>query len=239
MSRAHHRPPWWAVVVSALCSAMVAGTVVGLTTGGEQPAHAGAVPESAVTEDVRPTPSITFVGDSWTVGEGATGGRGYAVRTGDVLGWDYEVLGVGGSGYTRLGGGATFGMRIDRVVDSDADVVVVQGSLNERNGRPDLLAAAALATLSRLSAEVDPGTQILVVGASYTPGTPDPTIDWINEAIGAAAGQLGLPFVDPAEENWTDPDDPAIWADPNHPNDAGYQRIADRLAIRLASLLAG
>jgi len=80
-------------------------------------------------------------------------------------------------------------------------------------------------------------TQILVVGASYTPGTPDPTIDWINEAIGAAAHQLGLPFVDPAEENWTDPDDPAIWADPNHPNDAGYQRIADRLAPLLESLL--
>lgn len=235
MARSHSRPRWWAVVVTGLCSAMVAGTVVGLTTGGEQPAHAAAVPESVGTEDVRPTPSVTFVGDSWTVGVGATNQRGYAARTGDVLGWDYEVLGVGGSGYTRLGGGATFGMRIDRAVDSDADVVVVQGSLNERKGQPDLLAAAALVTLSRLRSEVDPGTQILVVGASYT---PDPTIDWINEAIGAAADQLGLPFVNPAQENWTDPDDPAIWADPNHPNDAGYQRIADRLALRLALLLA-
>ena len=240
MARAHLRPPWWAVVVTGLCSAMVAGTVVGLTTGGEQRASAAAVPESAVLVDVEDeTLSVTFVGDSWTVGEGATGGRGYAVRTGEVLGWDVEVLGVGGSGYTRLGGGATFGMRIDRAVDSGADVVVVQGSLNERNGRPDLLAAAALATLSRLSSEVAAGTQVLVVGASYTPGTPDATIDWINEAIGAAAQQVGLPFVDPAEENWTDPDEPAIWADPNHPNDAGYQRIADRLAVRLASLIAG
>ena len=248
MARSSHRPPWWAVVVSGLCGAMVAGTVVGLTTGGERSAHAAAVAESAVTVDAGArlatidvadeTPSVTFVGDSWTVGEGASGGRGYAVRTGDVLGWDYEVLGVGGSGYTRRGGGATFGQRIDRAVETHADVVVVQGSLNERNAQPDVLAAAALATLSRLTSEVDPDTLVLVVGASYAPGTPDATIEWINAAIGAAADRLGLLFVNPAEENWTDPADAAIWADPDHPNDAGAQLIADRLAIRLASLLA-
>ena len=248
MARSSHRPPWWAVVVSGLCGAIVAGTVVGLTTGGEQSAHAAAVPESAAAVDAGANlakagvedeiPSVTFVGDSWTAGEGATDGRGYAVRTGEVLGWDYDVLGVGGSGYTRRGGGATFGQRVDRAVATDADVVVVQGSLNERNARPDVLAAAALATLSRLSSEVDPGTLVLVVGASYSPGTPDPTIDWINAAIGAAAERLGLLFVDPAAENWTDPDEATIWADPDHPNDAGHQLIADRLALRLASLLA-
>jgi lysophospholipase L1-like esterase len=219
----------------------VAGTVVGLTTGGE-PSAAASAPASApasagiVAEE---TPSVTFVGDSWTVGEGATDERGYAVRTGEVLGWDYAVLGVGGSGYTRPGGGTTFGMRIDRAVATGADVVVVQGSLNERASQPDLLEAAALATLARLSSEVDPGTIVLVVGASYSPGTPDPTIDWINEAIGAAADRVGLPFVNPAEEDWTDPADETLWADPDHPNDAGYQLIADRLALHLAALLAG
>ncbi len=47
-------------------------------------------------------------------------------------------------------------------------------------------------------------------------------------------------FVDPAEENWTDPDDAAIWADPDHPNDAGAPAASPTgWPIRLASLLAG
>src|SRR5215212_3702697 len=99
MPRTHRRPPWWAVVVPGLSCALVAGTVVGLTTGGQQSAQAAAVRQDAET------PTVTFIGDSWTEGEGATGQRGYAYLTGDRLGWDYEVLGVGGSGYTRPGGG--------------------------------------------------------------------------------------------------------------------------------------
>jgi lysophospholipase L1-like esterase len=62
-------------------------------------------------------------------------------------------------------------------------------------------------------------------------------MDAINRAVGGAAETVGLPFVDPVVENWTDPADPDVWDDANHPNDAGYQQIADGLAPFLEDLL--
>jgi lysophospholipase L1-like esterase len=147
------------------------------------------------------------------------------------------VLGVGGSGYSVLGRGSTFGERVDRAVATHPDVIVVQGSLNERTSTPQALTAAADGTLSRLRSEAGAHIRILVVGASYTPGTPDATIDWINDAIRGAAARAGLEFVDPAAEDWTDPHDAAIWSDVNHPNDAGYQRVADHLKPLLLALV--
>jgi lysophospholipase L1-like esterase len=236
------RAPWWAVAASGVTGALVA-TAVLLVFGGQSLVQAAAAEQSTAPAAVKERPAappaveerpvVTFVGDSWTVGEGATGLRGYAVLTGEQLDWQYHVLGVGGSGYTRPGAGSTFGQRVDRAVDTDADVIVVQGSLNERRGAPGALAPAALATLRHLRAEADPDTEVLVVGASYSPGTPDATIDWINGDIRDAAVQVGFRFVNPAVENWTDPDDPTIWNDPNHPNDAGHQLIADRMSSLL------
>ncbi|MCW2634147.1 MAG: hypothetical protein JWQ99_514 [Blastococcus sp.] len=181
-------------------------------------------------------PSVTFIGDSWTFGEAATDRRGYAVLTGEQLGWKYTVLGIGGSGYTR-GGVNIFDNRVGQAVATHADVIVVQGSLNERNGSPGQLAPAALSTLRHVRSAADPGTVILVVGASYSPGTPAATIDWINAAVGQAAAKAGVQFVNPAAQHWSDPADPTIWANADHPNDRGYQLIADRMQPLLRSAL--
>jgi hypothetical protein len=48
-------------------------------------------------------PTVTFIGDSWTVGRGATDLYGYAPRTADRLGRHARLLGVGGSGYSVPG----------------------------------------------------------------------------------------------------------------------------------------
>ena len=163
--------------------------------------------------------------------------RGYAVLPGEQLGWDYRVLGVGGSGYTARRCGHTFDKRIDRAVDGP-DVVVVQGSLNERTVSRSSLAAAALATLGQLRSAVDPETAVLVVGASYTPGTGPAAIDWINDAIGGRRAARAA-VRRPGGRELDRPGRPAIWADPNHPNDAGYQLHRRPAGLRLASLLAG
>jgi lysophospholipase L1-like esterase len=232
----HRRAPWWAVVVSGLAGALVAVLVMALTGTGQVNAHEAAATKPAQVT-TRVTHSVTFIGDSWTEGFGATALRGYAVLTAEQLGWNYEVLGVGGSGYSVPGRGSTFGERVDHAVAGDPDVIVVQGSLNERTSTPQALTAAADETLTRLRAEADPHTRILVVAASYTPGTPNATIDWINRAIRGAAARAGLQFVDPAAQDWTDPHDAAIWSDGNHPDDAGYQLIADRLEPLLMALV--
>jgi acyl-CoA thioesterase I len=238
MAREQGRPPWWAVIVSGLCGALLAGLVAVLSAGGSSPVQAAAAERpSADTGDAVTVPVVTFIGDSWTEGVGATALRGYAVLTAEQLDWNSYVLGVGGSGYVQAGRGSTFDQRVERAVATDPDVIVVQGSLNERRTPLDQLEPATLITLAHLRAAVDEDTVVLVVGASYTPGTDRAVIDGINDAIAAAAERAGFDFVDPAARNWNDPADADIWADPNHPNDAGHQQIADRLAPLLASLL--
>lgn len=225
-------------MVSALCSALLAGLVTVLSVGGQAPVQAAAAERpAAAASDAVEVPVVTFLGDSWTEGIGATGLRGYAVRTAEQLGWEFHELGVGGSGYVQTGRGSTFDARVDRAVATDPDLLVVQGSINDRKGPLDELEPAALRTLAHLRHVVDPDTVVLVLGASYTPGTDRAVIDDINDTIAAAAQRAGFRFVDPAAANWSDPERAAIWWDENHPNDAGHRQIADRLAPLLESSL--
>ena len=232
MGSVRSRAPWWVVIASAVIGALVATTAL-LVGAGQPPVQAAAAEQPAAPPVAEEPRSVTFIGDSWTEGVGAAGLRGYAVLTAEQLGWDYTVLGVGGSGYLVSGRGSTFGERIDRAVRTGSDVIVVQGSLNERVSAVADLAPAALETLSRLRAEADPETEILVLGASYTPGTDVAVIDGINRAVSSAAATVGLRFVDVAAQGWTDPAEGVLWADPNHPNDLGHQVIADRLEVIL------
>jgi lysophospholipase L1-like esterase len=238
MAREQGRLPWWAVIVSGLCGALLAGLVAVLSVGGSSPVRAAAA-ERPVAEvgDAVSVPVVTFIGDSWTEGVGATALRGYAVLAAEQLDWSSSVLGVGGSGYVQPGRGSTFDQRVERAVATHPDVIVVQGSLNERRTPLDELEPATLRTLAHLRSAVDEDTAVLVVGSSYTPGTDRAVIDGINDTVAAAAERAGFEFVDPADENWTDPADADVWADPNHPNDAGHQQIADRLVPLLESLL--
>lgn len=184
-------------------------------------------------------PLVAFIGDSWTEGAGTTNLQGYAFLTGRELGWRYRVLGVGGSGYVRPGSGAPFGTRVDPAVAGNPDVVVIQGSVNERGTPTEELAPAVARTLDRLVEAAGPDTTVLVLGASYVPDDGDRDVDRVNRVVREAAAARGLRFVDVAAEGWTDPDDRTIWADSLHPNDRGARRIADRLAPLLRAVLAG
>jgi lysophospholipase L1-like esterase len=178
--------------------------------------------------------TVVFIGDSWTDGTGASRSGGFPALTAELLGWEYTELGVSGSGYVVPGAGGPFRSRIAQAVAGAPDVIVVQGSLNEQRVDVDELGRAALDTLTELRQEADPATDILVVGAPDAPGTDPVRIDRVNDAVSAAvsaaAAAADVRFVDPAAEGWTDPDDPALWADPIHPNDAGHREIAERLA---------
>jgi lysophospholipase L1-like esterase len=174
-------------------------------------------------------PEVVFLGDSWTVGWGATGSRGYAPLAAERLGWEYDLLGVNGSGYLAHGVGGAYAERVDAAAARAPDLVVVQGSLNDSLADLGQLDQAAADTVRRLREAAGDGTAILVVGAPSTPWTAPDVVERINAGIAAAADAAGVTFVDPARENWTDPAEPGIWADELHPNDVGHQRIADAL----------
>jgi lysophospholipase L1-like esterase len=238
MARSGGRPPWWAIAGTAAWVVLLSVVVVLVVRRGEPSARADADPNPVVPSvSAAGRPVVTYIGDSWTEGVGATAGRGYAWQTGEQQGWECYVLGVGGSGYVVAGYGRPYAERIDLAVATAPDVIVVQGSINEAPTPPDVLALTATQTLTRLRAEAGPETDVLVVGASYTPGLPAATVDAINGAIAAAAGTAGLRFVNPAAELWVDPADPAVWADAVHPNDAGHALIADRMELLLAEVL--
>jgi lysophospholipase L1-like esterase len=234
MTREHGRPRRW--VVSGLCGALVAVAAVVIAPGAHPAVQAAAAQRPAPAATV--THSVTFIGDSWTKGFGATALRGYAPLTGEQLGWKYQVLGVSGSGYD-VKGRATFAERIDRAVSTHPDVIVVQGSINEGRSTARALAPAALTTLTRLRAAAGAHTKILVLGASYTPGTPTATVNWINATIGRAAAKVGVAFVNPATQQWTNPANRRIWHDPLHPNDAGYQIVANHVGSLLRGMIRG
>ena len=149
------------------------------------------------------------------------------------------MLGVRGSGYVARGAAGPSAERVDAAVALDPDLVVVQGSLNDSGADPGQLDRATADTLARLRETADDGTAVLVVGAPHTPGTDPAVIERINAAIAAAADAAGLPFVDPARENWTDPADPEIWADRLHPNDAGHHLLAEALVRLMQAALDG
>jgi acyl-CoA thioesterase-1 len=190
----------------------------------------------------RDAPFVSFIGDSWTYGKGATGLVGYAPLTGRLLGWKHRVLGVGGSGYVEGGrGDIPFEERIEAAVAGNPDVVVIQGSINDRTTVTPLaeLRPAVADTLEELVAAAGADTAVVVLGASHVPGVPAEEVDPINDTLRAEAGRLGLTFVDVVAENWSDPDDPAIWADSAHVDDAGAEQVAERLAPVLRAVLGG
>lgn len=236
MSRERGRPQRWVVILTALFGALlVAAVVVVVATPHAHPVRAASAQRPA--DVAAATPSVTFIGDSWTAGTGATALRGYAVLTGEQLGWRYQLLGVGGSGYDVQGHGSVFGDRIDRAVSTHPDVIVVQGSINERASTARSLAASALATLTRLRSAAGAHTKILVVGASYVPGVPAATVNWINATERTAAATAGVRFVNPAAQEWTNPANKRIWADALHPNDVGHQLVANHLETLLRGML--
>jgi len=185
-------------------------------------------------------PLVSFIGDSWTRGNGATDLVGYAYLTGRELGWAHRVLGVGGSGYV-LGGSddLPFDERILPAVAGNPDVVVIQGTINERITSTRELKPAVVDTLTRLVRAAGPDTEVVVVGASHVPGLPDADVDRVNDVVRAEAARQGLLFVDVVAEGWSDPTDPSIWKDRYHVNDVGAQQVADRLAPVLRTVLGG
>lgn len=245
MARGFERPPIWAVIFMVVGAIAMLVMLPFASSRGTVPQdevnrlNAEAAARIQAAEEAKP-PSVVFIGDSWTYGVGATDNNGYAQLAVEQLGWPHAIFGVGGSGYTVTGApgagesASTFGDRARNLDGSTADIVVVQGSLNDRASPAADIGLAARQTFADLRAALsNPDAQILVVGSSYTPDSTREQIDRINSAIASAAEEAGLPFVNPAEENWTDPADDRVWFNGNHINDAGHRAVADQVVALL------
>jgi lysophospholipase L1-like esterase len=187
------------------------------------------------------TPRVLIFGDSWTYGSAAAlPTLGYAYVIADRLGWQATVDGERGSGYLRPGneGGGTYGQRIARLDPAlDPDLVIVEGSINDRLRFPKGYADAVTSAWDDLAA-LYPEARIVILGPAPQVLPVQESTARIDETLARLAADRGWWYVSPIADEWITADnyveviDTGIGRD--HPSTAGHAYLAQRLADALA-----
>lgn len=198
---------------------------------------------SAATPTPTPTPSPSMLvfGDSWTRGMAATDtAHAYPHLTGELLGWDVTALGEDGSGYLHPGElGGFYGTRVAELnPDLDPDVVIVQGSVNDRNELISALPRAARAVWRAVESTY-PEADVIILGPAPSTLPLDERVEGIDAVLADLAAEAGLDYISPIAEEWLTEANIGEYIDASaafHPSDAGHAYLAERLAADLAEL---
>jgi len=182
---------------------------------------------------------VLVFGDSWTYGSAATlPTDGYAYQLGRITGWDTTVLGVRGSGYLRPGrDGPDFGARMAALDPAaDFDLIVVQGSINDRALVDDSYRAHVDAAWDALAA-AHPEAQIVILGPAPHEFPVHKGTARIDGELARAAADRGWWYLSPLADDWVPRDRYEelidVGAGRKHPSDAGHRHLAERLAAAL------
>ncbi|PZE29416.1 hypothetical protein DEJ02_05850 [Curtobacterium sp. MCLR17_042] len=194
-----------------------------------------------VAAAIEPGSRVLIVGDSYTSGRGSASGlRGWAQDLSEDRGWTAKIDGYPGTGYVDTGrtGSShyTYGPRLERHAAFDPQLVIVQGSQNDWLVDSDTLRATVERTL-RTAQQTWPDAVVVALG-------PSAPLPWANSTVGVAASvsagaaAAGVPYIDALAGRWfTSSNSPGYSAvDGGHPNDAGYQYLADRVSESLDAL---
>ena len=182
-----------------------------------------------------------FFGDSWTEGQVARRGRGFPYVTSELLGWTAEVDGVGGTGYVSHHRPSTqaYPVRAAAIpAGTEADIVVVEGGLNDVGADLARLKPAVRATVNGLQARF-PGKPIVVLGPAPRSLPVPVSLKQVDLLIRDACRNSAVPYVSPVEREWItglnfrDIIDPAT----KHPTTAGHAYLGGRLAVALQDLM--
>ena len=174
--------------------------------------------------------TIAVLGDSYSQGQGLSGPEeAWPTVLGERLGAEVVLDGVGSTGFTTAGLCAPAEVRFAQRLDADppdADVVVVQGGVNDAIlGRPDQVADAAEDLLS----ELEDVPLVVVVGPPRVPGAEPSDISTVDAALRQAtedAGRLYVPLLDAGIE---------LLDDRLHPTVPGQQRIAELVSAAIGT----
>lgn len=237
----------WAVTAVAVAAVAVALAAVW------RPAPAPAAPAAAAGSAVVATDAaplslpagarVLVFGDSWTYGSAATHPtEGYAYVLAERTGWTTIVNGVRGSGYLKPGiDGPSFGDRIAALDPAlDPDLVIVQGSINDRKQGAAGYRDAVNAAWDDLAATY-PEARIVILGPAPQVLPVEGETARIDRDLADLAAARGWWYLSPIAEQWiTDAnyrdviDTSATGRD--HPSTAGHAYLADRLAADLAAI---
>jgi hypothetical protein len=224
------------VVVNRLATVIIGlAAVVGVVFG--DPAHPAQVRAyDTLTLDSRLN-HVAVVGDSYTTGtdEGGLGPKAWTALAWHTLAQRgvriaADVAAEGRAGYGVPGDrGSIFEDLTSHAVKPEDALVVFFGSRNDEGVDPGVLAGRARDTFD-LARILAPSARLLVIGPPWpTADVPEPVLQ-IRDVLNAAARGAGAAFVDPIGDRWFVDLPDLIGPDGVHPNDAGHQYLADKIA---------
>jgi lysophospholipase L1-like esterase len=178
---------------------------------------------------------VLFFGDSYTLGTGASSPQaGYAPLTAAALGWRTDLEAVGGTGFVaRAEEGLAYPQRAATLPVARPALVVVEGGLNDVLLREDpaAVAAAAQDTVA-LFRQRWPDVPLVVLGPVPVPKADRALLRDVDARLAAVVGADR--YVSPRQLGW--PISGYATDDGIHPDDAGYQVLADSFVTALRSL---
>jgi hypothetical protein len=188
---------------------------------------------------------IAVIGDSYTTGtdEGGLGPKSWTALAWHTLAQRgvriaADVAAEGRAGYVAPGDhGSIFEDLTSRAVKPDDALVVFFGSRNDEGVDPGLLAGRAHDTfdLARLLA---PSARFLVIGPPWPSADVPDSMLQVRDVLNVAARAAGAAFVDPIGDGWFVDRPDLIGADGVHPNDAGHEYLADKIAPLIRTQLS-
>ncbi|NRQ33174.1 SGNH/GDSL hydrolase family protein [Nonomuraea sp. NN258] len=183
-------------------------------------------------------PVMMFVGDSFTVGSGPVPRwRTYATQAARLLGGQPIIAGAGGTGYLNEGrSGRTFLRSFEAELSwrPAPDLLVLSGGHNDHRWSAARVGRAASELVGRIKARW-PRTRIVMVGPIWL-GDPPGKAYRMRDALAAAAGSRGVPFLDPLQRRWSAD---SMLPDGVHPTLTGHERLGAWLAGALRGVYQG
>jgi acyl-CoA thioesterase I len=222
------RVPFWRGRAAAAISVVVVLLVVVFAAD----AYASAPVKEAVS-----AVHVDVIGDSLSTGFKTPGvtwpSEAQASFAG--LGLDAQITNASenGAGYVQPGeGGDVFMDLVNRIVNSQSQVVVLFGSDND-SGRAGVQNAVQ-ATLARVKV-LAPEATVIVVGPTSESDDAQGYLAPVRQALATGAAGIGAKFVDPVALKWFQGDaSKDLSSDQEHPNLAGEKYLADHMTALMA-----
>ncbi len=180
---------------------------------------------------------VAVIGDSYTTGtaEGGLGAKSWTAITWQTLAQRGlqiapDVSAEGRAGYAVAGDrGSLFEDLTARAVKPGDALAVFFGSRNDEGVDLALLIARARNDFN-LARRIAPSARLLVIGPPWPTADVPGSMLQVRDMLSTAARAAGAVFVDPISERWFVDRPDLIGPDGVHPNDAGHEYLAGKIA---------
>lgn len=187
-----------------------------------------------------PSGLMAVYGDSWAAETSVWGSAdpvtGWPATVGRNLGLTVANHAVGGTGYRQCTNNSSVPYAVTVHPEPTADVVVVFGSLNDRDLGAEPVREGALVTYSTIRA-AHPNVPVLAIGPQWTAAAIPTTLPAIRDAIHSACATAGVTHVDALQ--WMQGHPELIGPDGLHPNTDGHAYLAGIITPLVQGALHG